>query len=111
MCAVCIFVSRWGQRAACQNSACAKLVGGRAFNTIPHMCLTTKVLLPTALHVGILWLAMSGLPYGGYFSQVLIFVESPRRASELIFVVLNFVTATSPGAWHCIRDDVIDTRA
>ena len=41
----------------------------------------------------------------------LIFVESPKRPSKLIFVVLNFVTATSPGAWHCcINDDVIDTR-
>ena len=31
----------------------------------------------------------------------LIFVESPKRPSKLIFVVLNFMTATSPGAWHC----------
>ena len=40
-------------------------------------------------------------------------MESPKRPSKLIFVVLNFVTATSPGAWHhCTRDDVlIDTRA
>ena len=41
-----------------------------------------------------------------------IFVESPKRPSKLIFVVLNFVTATSPGAWHCCtNDDVINTRA
>ena len=34
-----------------------------------------------------------------------------ERPSKLIFVVLNFVTATSPGAWHCCTsDDVIDTR-
>ena len=39
-----------------------------------------------------------------------IFVESPKRPSKLIFVVLNFVTATSPGAWHCCtNDDAIDT--
>ena len=39
-------------------------------------------------------------------------MESPKRPSKLIFVVLNFVTATSPGAWHCcISDDVIDTHA
>ena len=35
------------------------------------------------------------LPYGG-----LIFMESPKRPSKLIFVVLNFVIATSLGAWH-----------
>ena len=41
-----------------------------------------------------------------------IFVESPKRPTKLIFVVLNFVTATSLGAWHCcISDDVINTRA
>ena len=39
------------------------------------------------------------------------FVESPKRPSKLIFVVLNFVAATSPGAWHCCTsDDVINTR-
>ena len=39
-------------------------------------------------------------------------MESLKRPSKLIFVVLNFVTATSPGAWHCYTcDDVIDTRA
>ena len=39
-------------------------------------------------------------------------MESPKRPSKLIFVVLNFVTANSLGAWHCcINDDVIDTRA
>ena len=39
-------------------------------------------------------------------------MESPKRPSKLIFVVLNFVTATSLGAWHCCTsDDVIDTRA
>ena len=27
----------------------------------------------------------------------IILVESPKRPSKLIFVVLNFVTATSPG--------------
>ena len=41
-----------------------------------------------------------------------IFVESPKRPLKLIFVVLNFVTATNPGVWHCCTsDDVIDTRA
>ena len=38
-----------------------------------------------------------------------IFVESPKRPSKLIFVVLKCVTATSPGAWHCTSDDAIDT--
>ena len=41
-----------------------------------------------------------------------IFVESLKRPSKLIFVVLNFMTATSTGAWHCCTsDDVIDTGA
>ena len=41
-----------------------------------------------------------------------IFVESSKRPSKLIFVVLNFVIATSPGAWHCCTsDDVMDIRA
>ena len=36
-------------------------------------------------------------------------MESPKRFSKLIFVVLNFVIATSPEAWHCCtRDDVIE---
>ena len=34
-----------------------------------------------------------------------------KRPSKSIFVVLNFVTVTSPGAWHCTSDDVIDIRA
>ena len=35
-----------------------------------------------------------------------------EKALKLIFVVLNFVTATRQGAWHCCtNDDVIDTRA
>ena len=35
-----------------------------------------------------------------------------EKALKINFVVLNFVTATSPGAWHCcISDDVIDTHA
>ena len=38
-------------------------------------------------------------------------MESPKRPSKLIFVVLNFVTATTPGMWHCATDDVIDTHA
>ena len=47
----------------------------------------------------------------GNFRVGLIFVESPKRPSKSIFVVLNFVTATSPGVWHCCTsDDVIDTR-
>ena len=38
-------------------------------------------------------------------------MESPKRPSKLIFVVLNFVTATSPGASRrgtaaCTSDDV-----
>ena len=45
-----------------------------------------------------------------------IFVGSNFRGKSekalKIFVVLNFVTATSLGAWHCcISDDVINTRA
>ena len=36
------------------------------------------------------------------------FVESPKRSSKLIN---NFMTATSPGVWHCTSDDVIDTCA
>ena len=36
-------------------------------------------------------------------SWVLIFVESPKKPLKSIFVVLNFVTATSPGAWHCMH--------
>ena len=35
------------------------------------------------------------------------FVESPKRPSKLIFVVLNFVIATSIRAWHCTS--VIDS--
>ena len=34
-------------------------------------------------------------------------MDSPKRPSKLIFVVLNFMTATSLRAWHCcISDDV-----
>ena len=41
-----------------------------------------------------------------------IFVESPERPSKLISVVINFVTATSLGAWHCCTsNDVIDIHA
>ena len=58
------------------------------------------------------WKRVSGIPYGGKFSWGLIFVESPKRPSKLIFAVLNFVIANNPGAWHCCTsDDVIDTRA
>jgi hypothetical protein len=42
---------------------------------------------------------------------MLIFVESQRKPSELIFVILNFVTAQqpSPAVWHYTNDDgVID---
>ena len=35
-----------------------------------------------------------------------------KKALKINFMVLNFVTATSLGAWHCcISDDVIDTSA
>ena len=35
-----------------------------------------------------------------------------ENALKINFMVLNFVTATSPGAWHCCTsDDVIDTHA
>ena len=34
-------------------------------------------------------------------------MESPKRPSKLIFVVLKFMTATSPGAWHCCTSDDI----
>jgi hypothetical protein len=33
------------------------------------------------------------IPYGGEFSGVFFFVERQRKPSEIIFVVLNFVTA------------------
>ena len=36
-------------------------------------------------------------------------MESPKRPSKLTFVVLNFVAAISPGAWHCKSNDIIDT--
>ena len=40
----------------------------------------------------------------------LIFMESPKRPSKLIFMVLNFAIATSPGVEHCCTgDDAIDT--
>jgi hypothetical protein len=46
----------------------------------------------------------------GNFQGVLIFVESRRKPSELIFVVLNFVTATqSIRAQRGANDDVINT--
>ena len=36
--------------------------------------------------------------------------KSEIKALKINFVVLNFVTATSPGAWHCCTsDDVINT--
>ena len=41
----------------------------------------------------------------------IMFVENPKRPSKLIFVVLNFVTTTSPGVWHWTSDDVINTCA
>ena len=43
----------------------------------------------------------SKIPYRGYFSGVQIFVKSCRGSSELIFVVLNFVT---PKARYAITD-------
>ena len=39
------------------------------------------------------------------------FCKKSEKASNLIFVLLNFVIATSPGAWHCTSDYVIDARA
>ena len=39
------------------------------------------------------------------------FVESPTRLSKLIFMVLNFMTATIQGAWDRTSDDIINTRA
>ena len=40
------------------------------------------------------------------------FCGKSKMALKLNFMVLNFVIATSPGAWHsCKSDDVIDTRA
>ena len=47
---------------------------------------------------------------GNFRGCYIVFMESPKRPLKLIFVVLNFVTATSPGVWHCTSDDVIDTR-
>ena len=42
-------------------------------------------------------------------------VDNFRGKSEKalkIFMVINFMTAISPGAWHCCTsDDVINTRA
>ena len=40
-----------------------------------------------------------------------IFREKSENAIKINFVVLNFVTATSPRAWQCTSDDVIDTCA
>ena len=37
------------------------------------------------------------------------FRESPKSLAKLIFMILKFVTATSQGAWHCTRNDVINT--
>ena len=34
------------------------------------------------------------------------FVESPKRLSKLI---LNFMTETIQGAWHCISNDIMNT--
>ena len=54
MCAVsaCIFVSRWGQHAACQSTSCMhKTCWGVAFNIVPQMRLTTKVFLLPALRI------------------------------------------------------------
>ena len=35
------------------------------------------------------------------------------KSENALFMVLNFVIATSPGAWHCTSDDVhlINTHA
>ena len=30
-------------------------------------------------------------------------------SQRIIFVILKFVTLTSPEAWHCISDDVVNT--
>ena len=38
-------------------------------------------------------------------------MQSSKRPSKLIFVVLDFMIVTSPGTWHCTSDDVIDRRA
>ena len=38
------------------------------------------------------------------------FCGKSEKALKINFVVINFMTATSPGAWHCcINDDVINT--
>ena len=39
------------------------------------------------------------------------FCGKSEKAHKLIIVVLKFVITTSPGAWHCTSDDVIDTHA
>ena len=50
--------------------------------------------------------------YGSYtIWQVVNFMESLKRPSKLIFVILSFMTTTSPEVWHCTSDDVIDTHA
>ena len=38
------------------------------------------------------------------------FCGKSEKALKINFCGFKFVTATSPGAWHCKSDDVIDTR-
>ena len=46
------------------------------------------------------------LRMAGYFRA------KSEKALKLIFMVLNFTAATSPGAWYCCTsNDIIDTRA
>ena len=47
----------------------------------------------------------------GNFRGYTNFRGKSERPSKLIFVVLNFVAAISPGAWHCTSDDVVYTCA
>ena len=36
------------------------------------------------------------------------FYGKSKKALKLIFMALSFMTATSPGTWHCTSDNVID---
>ena len=33
------------------------------------------------------------------------------KSEKALKIILNFVTVTSPGVWHCTSDDVIDLHA
>ena len=53
---------------------------------------------------------MQLLLYDRKFQGVANFHGKSEKALKLIFVILKFMAAISQGAWHCMSDDVIDTR-